>query len=66
MKTNVIKGKIIEKYGTITNFANEVKWSPTKISRIQHGKQQMSAKDIKTAAAGLSISDPSEIVSLFL
>ena len=66
MKANVIRGKIIEQYGTISNWTRDHQWPLTKINRILSGRQDIAASDIKTVAASLKIEDPAEIVSLFL
>ena len=66
MRANVIRGKIIEQYGTISKWTKAHDWPPTKMNRILNGKQDIDASDIKTVAASLKIEDPAEIVSLFL
>lgn len=66
MRANVIRGKIIEQYGTISKWSKANDWPPTKMNRILNGKQDISASDIRTVAFSLMIDDPAEIVSLFL
>ena len=66
MQANVIRGKIITQYGSLTKFADELGWAPTKISRILREKQDMTVKDAKQFADKLQIEDPSEVVALFL
>ena len=66
MQTKVIKGKIVEQYGSIGKFAEELNWSATKISRLLNGKQDPNVKDVKEIALALGIANPVDIVALFL
>ena len=66
MQIGVIKGKIVEQYGSAKKFADEIGWSETKISRILTGKQDPSAKDVKAMAVALRIVSPADVVALFL
>jgi len=66
MQANVIRGKIIERFGTLTKFATEIGWTPNKVSRVLRGQQELSATDIKQFSLALKISEPSDVVALFL
>jgi len=66
MQTNVIRGKIVEQFGTLSKFATALGWAPNKVSRIVCGKQEPTASDMKMISTALNISDPAEVVAIFL
>ena len=66
MQTNVIRGKIVEQFGSLSNFASAIGWAPNKVSRIVRGRQEPTAAEIKTLSAALRISEPADVVAIFL
>ena len=66
LQVNIIKGRIIERFGSLSKFADAVNWSSTKISRMMSGKQEPSVKDVKDMAVALEITNPVDVVALFL
>lgn len=62
---NMLRGRIVERFKTITAFAAAIGWSPRKAFDIVNGKQEPSARDIENMAKALQIEIPSELHSLF-
>lgn len=65
MKDNALRGKIIEKYHTVKNFANALKWSKRKTYDIVNGKQEPTGKDIDAMCTALDVVVPSEMKRMF-
>lgn len=66
MQTNVIRGMIVTKFGSISKFADALGWAPNRVSRILRKKQSVTNKDIKQMADALEIKEPSDVVTIFL
>lgn len=66
MQTNVLRGKVVAQYGTLTKFASEIGWAPNKISRIFNGKQPLTVKDALKIASALKIEDSTEFLDIFV
>ena len=64
-KDNKLRGKVIEKYGSIAKFAEAVNLNYAKAYRLVTGSQDRSEKDIRFLIETLGIKDAEEIVSLF-
>ena len=60
-----LRGLVISRFGTLTNFAKALGWSERKVSYIISGKQEASASDIEAMAAQLSIDIPEEMRRIF-
>lgn len=65
MGYNNLRGRIIAKFHTITNFAKAVGWSNRKAYDVINGRQEMTTSDIETICNALEIEIPSEIRELF-
>lgn len=50
-----LKGRIIEKYDSVTNFANAIKRNRSSISLILNGKAKMKREDIALFSSALDI-----------
>ena len=62
---NAFRGKVIEKYGTIGNFAKAMRWSYRKASYITNGRQQMTAKEREDCAETLDVDNEIEFLRIF-
>lgn len=65
MKANTLKGRIVSRYGTVRNFAADLNWPESKISRILRQRQDPHLNDIKLICSRLQIDDPNEVVDIF-
>lgn len=63
--TRAFRGKVIEKYGTISSFANAMNWSQRKASYITTGRQDMTATEIEDCAEALGVENAHEFVRVF-
>ena len=66
MQANLIRGKIVARFGTVAEFSKAIGYSPVKTSKILNQRQGLSAEDIKVFSDALGIKEPSEVVALFL
>lgn len=62
---NPLRGKIIEKYGTIGKFADAMGWSQRKASYITGGRQQPTAEEVEKIADKLQIEEAREFMRIF-
>ena len=65
MNTNVLKGRIIAKFGSIGAFSKALGWKPDRLSRILNGRQKMTYEDMHKIAKALELSSATEIVEVF-
>ncbi len=63
--TKAFRGKIVEKYDTVANFAKAVGWSPRKASYVSRGVQLLNASEMEEAAKALEVNDAAEFMRLF-
>ncbi len=61
-----LKGAIISKFGSVSNFAKALGWSYSRARRIVCGKQEPGVSEIRLIVSALGISDPSMVMCLFL
>lgn len=66
MKTDELRGRIIARYGTISNFAKAAEWSHRKASYILNGRQEATASDIEKMAMLLHVSVSDDFRRIFL
>lgn len=66
MRTNVLRGKAVEQYGSLSNLAHKLGWSSNKMSRIINSKQAITLNDTLQIASALNIEKPSEFLDIFL
>ena len=60
-----LRGRIIAKFRTVTNFAKAVGWSNRKAYDILNGRQEMTIEDMETICIVLAVEIPSDIRELF-
>ena len=65
MNTNVLKGRIIAKFGNLGAGAKALGWKPDRLGRILNGKQKLTYDDMSTLAKTLELSSAAEIVEVF-
>ena len=65
METSILRGKVVEKFGTITALAERVGWSYRRTADIVSGRQEATAKDISTLADALAITEPRAFMQIF-
>lgn len=63
---NELRGYVAARFKSVNQFAIALGWSYSKTMRIVNGAQQANASDIKQMVGALGLTDPGEIVSLFI
>ena len=63
---NALRGAVLTKFQTITDFANAMKWDRKKASRIVNHIQAPSAKDMENMVKVLDVPDSDSFVRIFL
>ena len=64
-ESNPFRGRVIEKHGTIGNFAHAMKWSGRKASYIVSGRQAMTIKEAEKCAEVLDVVDEKDFMRIF-
>lgn len=64
-KSNALRGIAIEKFGTITAFADAMNWSQRKASYITNGRQTMTTKDVEDCAEVLGVDNVQDFMRIF-
>lgn len=62
---SALRGRVIEKHGTIGNFANAMKWSGRKASYIVNGRQAMTIGEAEQCAEVLDVEDEKDFLRIF-
>lgn len=62
---NVLRGCVIEKFGTVGEFAKAIKWSGRKASYITTGRQLMTTKEAEQCAEVLEIDNSKDFLRIF-
>ena len=62
---NALKGRVVERYGSMRAFAAALGWSGRRTSDIVSGRQEPNATDIKRMADALGITDASDFMRVF-
>lgn len=62
---NVLRGCVIEKFGTVGNFAKAIRWSGRKASYITTGRQIMTTKEAEECAEVLDIDNEKDFMRIF-
>ena len=62
---NPFRGRVIEIYKTIGNFAKAIKWSGRKASYITTGRQIMTIKDAEECAEVLYVDNVKDFMRIF-
>ena len=63
---NPFRGKVVEKFGTISAFADAMKWSGRKASYIVSGRPDLKVEEAYKCAEVLEIDDISEFLRIFM
>lgn len=63
--SNALRGKVIEKYGTIGAFANAMNWSQRKASYITNGRQNMTTQEVEDCAEVLGVDSVQDFMRIF-
>ena len=62
---SALRGRVIEKHGTIGNFAKIMKWSGRKASYVVNGRQAMTLKEAEQCAEVLDVEDGKDFLRIF-
>ena len=65
MNTNVLKGRIIAKFGQLSTFAEAAGWKPDRVTRMLSGKQKITFDDMHVIVKVLELKSAEEIVEVF-
>ena len=65
LEANILRGKVVEKFGTIVALADRVGWSYRRTADIVSGRQEATAQDISTLADALEITEPNDFMCVF-
>ena len=63
---NKLRGLVVSRYGSISKFSRSIGWSGAKTYRLVTGVQEPNAAEIAVLAEALAITDPKELVELFI
>ena len=63
--SSAFRGLVIEKFGTIGNFASAMNWSGRKASYIVNGRQMMTIKEAEQCAEALEVEDEKGFLRIF-
>lgn len=62
---NVLRGKVIEKYETVGNFAKAIGWSARKASYITTGRQILTVEEATQCAEVLDVDNVHDFMRIF-
>lgn len=62
---SALRGRVIEKCGTIGNFAHEMNWSGRKASYVTTGRQVLTIKEAEKCAEVLGIDNVEDFMRIF-
>ena len=65
VKNAALRGAVMSRFRSYSDFAKALGWSTPKVSRIVNGTQDPDVKDMKHMINVLGIKDAGEIVALF-
>lgn len=63
---NALRGLVMSKFSSITDFANAMEWDRKKASRIVNRVQKPTVIDMEKMAELLNVNDPDKFVQIFL
>ncbi len=64
-KGTALRGRVIEKYGSLSNFAEALGWSARKVSYIVGEKQSPTAKETEEMAKRLDVDNAQDFMRIF-
>ena len=62
---SALRGKVIEEYGTVGNFASAMGWSNRKASYITVGRQVLTVKEAEDCAKVLHVDNARDFMRIF-
>ena len=62
---NALRGRVIEMYGTVGNFAKVMNWSARKASYITTGRQSMTVEEAEKCAEVLDVNNAEDFMRIF-
>ena len=62
---NVLRGRVIEKFGTVGEFAKAINWSGRKASYITTGRQVLTVTEAEQCAEVLDVESMQEFMRIF-
>lgn len=65
MKNAVLRGAVMSRFRSYSDFAKALGWSTPKVSRIINGTQNPDVEEMKLMAKVLGVENAEEIVALF-
>lgn len=65
MKNAVLRGAVMSRFRSYSDFAKALGWSAPKVSRIINGAQNPDVEEMKLMAKVLGVENAEEIVALF-
>lgn len=65
MKNAVLRGAVMSRFRSYSDFAKALGWSTPKVSRIINGVQNPDVEEMKLMAKVLGVENAEEIVALF-
>ena len=63
--TNELRGKVIEKFGTVGKFAEAMQWSGRKASYVTTGRQVLTIKEAEKCAEVLGVDNRQDFMRIF-
>ena len=63
--TRALRGKVIEEYGTVCNFASAMGWSNRKASYITVGRQELTVQEAEDCAKALHVDNARDFMRIF-
>lgn len=63
--TRALRGKVIEEYGTVQEFAKAIGWSNRKASYVTVGRQDLTAKETEECAKVLHVDNARDFMRIF-
>lgn len=64
-QASAFRGRVIEVFGTIGNFAKAMNWSGRKASYVTTGRQDLTIKEAEKCAEVLSIDNMNDFMRIF-
>lgn len=64
-ETNALRGRVIEKCGTIGAFAKAMQWSNRKASYVTTGRQNMTVDEVTLCAEVLGVDNVPDFMRIF-
>ena len=65
MNTNLLRGKIISRFGNLDALAKELGWKNDRLSRIVNHRQKMTVDDMVAIGQALGLTSTSELAEVF-